>query len=266
MGAGRNEHGEYLIDTSKPDVARVYDAILGGKDNYAADRDEACRILQAVPDAADLARVNRAFLAKAVTWAANHGVTSFLDLGCGFPYAPLIHQTARAAAPQADIKVVYLDRDPVVVSHVSALASGNGAVAVRADLTCPDAVLAGPAREPVAGVLAGRCLVILGLVLHWLDAAQAGEVVADWAGRLVPGSYVAVTAGWCPDPVQAADLAVAVTADRWRNRGPATMDRIMAAAGLRLLRARAANVECWPFMPSKDGSAAQIVGGIGIRD
>lgn len=265
MAAPGHEPGP-LIDTSRPDVARVYDAILGGKDNYAADREEACRILQACPDAAKLARVNRRFVSSAVTWAANHGVTSFLDLGCGLPHPrPLTHETAAAAAPGADLRVVYADRDPVVISHMSALAAGNGVSAVLADLTCPDAVLACPdARPGVAAVPAGRCLVILGLVLHWMDAEQAGEVVADWAGRLVPGSCVAVTAGWCPDARQAERLAAAITADRWRNHGPETMDRVMKEAGLRLLRERTANVKDWPFLPARDGSGAQVIGGIGV--
>src|SRR5206468_12729437 len=135
------------FDPSTPSIARVYDYLLGGKDNFAVDREAAQRLMAVAPLAAEVTRENRQFLARAVAWAANHGITQFIDLGCGMPTAPNTHETARAISPGA--RVVYLDNDVVVLSHLRALAAkGNpGATVVDGDVrevaTILDAVAAG---------------------------------------------------------------------------------------------------------------------------
>src|SRR3954468_20313380 len=98
-------------------MARVYDYWLGGKDNFAADREAAEAMLKDHPGLRALARQNRTFVLKAVTGAASRGIPQFLDLGGGLPASPAVHDAARDAEPPA--RVVYVDRDPVVVSHVS---------------------------------------------------------------------------------------------------------------------------------------------------
>ena len=102
------------FDASRPNIARVYDFWLGGKDNYAADRAEAVRLLEVFPLLPLRARQNRLFLARAVSWLARDcGVRQFLDIGCGLPTAQNTHQVAQAAHP--DCRVAYVDRDPVVI-------------------------------------------------------------------------------------------------------------------------------------------------------
>ena len=107
------------FDPSVPSIARVYDFFLGGKDNFAADRALAEEQIAFAPLIPALARENRQFLARAVTWAAHQGIAQFIDLGCGMPTTPNTHESARAVVP--DAKVAYLDNDPVVLGHLNAL-------------------------------------------------------------------------------------------------------------------------------------------------
>ena len=113
-------------------TSRIYDYVLGGKDNYAADRAEAERLVAIYPQLPRLARHNRLFLVRAVTWLAGRGIRQFLDIGCGLPTAQNTHQIAQAA--RSDCRVAYVDSDPVVVTHARALLSGAGVTAVPGDL------------------------------------------------------------------------------------------------------------------------------------
>jgi len=108
------------FDTGVPHPARVYDYWLGGKDNYAADREVAEQVLQVMPVMAEVARGCRLFLAAVVSYlAADLGIRQFLDIGTGLPTADNTHQVAQRAAPEA--RVVYVDNDPIVLAHASAL-------------------------------------------------------------------------------------------------------------------------------------------------
>jgi hypothetical protein len=131
------------FDASAPNMARVYNYLLGGKDHYAADRSQARRLLAIYPPLAAMARENRAFLGRAITWAAQQGIAQFLDLGAGLPARPNAHQVARTVTPAA--AVAYIDHDPVVLAHARALlATSSGVGAAGADLRDPPAVLAAP--------------------------------------------------------------------------------------------------------------------------
>jgi O-methyltransferase involved in polyketide biosynthesis len=186
------------LDTSRPSIARVYDYWLGGKDNFAADRDMADKLEDIYPGVRHMTVSNRQFLVRAVTWAARQGITQFLDLGAGLPTVENTHRTARAVTPGAH--VVYVDNDPVAVSHSSALLAGTpGISAVRADLTEPGAVLADPAVRATID-LSRPVAVILAMVLHFLAAAEARRVVTGYTAALAPGSYVIASVGRCDDP------------------------------------------------------------------
>ena len=117
-GPGGNS-GSCGFDPDKPSAARVYDYLLGGKDNFAADRDAAAKLLEALPDAAQAAKANRAFLAAAVGYVASRGIDQFVDICAGLPTAPNVHESARQAVPKA--RVAYVDNDPLVVTHARAL-------------------------------------------------------------------------------------------------------------------------------------------------
>ena len=128
------------FDTSVPHNARVYNYLLGGKDNFAADRQAGERFLAAYPNAVHSVRANRAFLARAVRFlASDMGIRQFLDIGTGIPTASNTHEVAQRFAP--DSRIVYVDNDPIVLSHARALlkSSPEGACAyVDADLRVPD--------------------------------------------------------------------------------------------------------------------------------
>jgi O-methyltransferase involved in polyketide biosynthesis len=180
------------FDPTTPSIARVYDYLLDGKDNFAVDREIAERMMAVAPLTAEVTRENRQFLARAVTWAANQGITQFIDLGCGMPTAPNTHETARAISPGA--RVVYLDNDAVVLSHLRALvAKGKpGVTVVDGDMsevaTVLDAVAAG------IDLSAPACL-LMGFLLHFFAPDAARDLVARYVAALAPGSYVVLSAG-----------------------------------------------------------------------
>jgi hypothetical protein len=103
------------FDPTTPSIARIYDYLLDGKDNFAVDREVAEKLLAVAPLTVEVTRENRQFLALAVTWAANQGISQFIDLGCGMPTVPNTHETARAVNPGA--QVAYVDDDAVVLSQ-----------------------------------------------------------------------------------------------------------------------------------------------------
>ena len=183
------------FDAGRANIARVYDALLGGKDNYAADRAEAARLLALYPDLRQKARENRLFLATAVRWlAAECGIRQYLDLGSGLPTGGSnTHEVVHAVSPACG--VAYVDIDPVAVAHADALLAVSERVqAVRGDLADPVAILA---EEKVRRVidLGEPVAVILAMVLHFFDAETAAQIVAGYAAAVVPGSYLVISAG-----------------------------------------------------------------------
>ena len=181
------------FDVSRPNVARVYDVLLGGKDNFAADREAAGQLLEAVPDAAVAARENRAFLSRAVRFLCQEaGIRQFLDLGAGLPAAGAVHEMTEGAVPPA--QVVYADNDPMVLRHAEALISGQmWAEAVHADLRQPRLLLTQPAVQRLIN-LAEPVAVLLVAVLHFLDEADDPYAVVDYLkDQIAPGSYVVIS-------------------------------------------------------------------------
>jgi SAM-dependent methyltransferase len=181
-----------LFDPSCPNIARVYDYWLGGKDNFPADRAEAERLIAVYPQIPLLARQSRLFLTRAVQWTAKQGVTQFLDLGCGLPTGRNTHEIAQAVHP--DCRVVYVDADPVVLSHARALLRGPGVTAIHGDLGEPSEILADLRARHLIN-LAEPTVVILGMVLHFFDAATARDIVATFARAVTPGSYFVLSVG-----------------------------------------------------------------------
>ncbi|MEU9980858.1 SAM-dependent methyltransferase [Streptomyces sp. NPDC050856] len=192
------------IDTSRPHPARMYDWFLGGKDNYPVDEEMARQLLTLDARGRDMARVNRAFMHRAVRWLAAHGVRQYLDIGTGIPTEPNLHQIAQAAAPRS--RIVYCDNDPIVLAHAEALlrSTPEGATAyIQADAREPDVIL-----ERAGEVLDLTRPVALSLLalLHFVDDEDgAYDLVRRLVERLPSGSYLVlshVTGDF--DPVNAA--------------------------------------------------------------
>ncbi|WP_246076343.1 SAM-dependent methyltransferase [Amycolatopsis cihanbeyliensis] len=181
-----------IVDTSVPSGARTYDFLLGGAHNFAADRAMAEQVEGAVPGIRDAARLNRAFLARAVRLLIDKGIRQFLDVGSGIPTVGNVHEIAQRHAP--DYRVVYVDRDPIAVAHSELMLSGNERAGIaHADMRDPESVLASePARrlldfdEPLG-------LLFL-LVLHWVpNEADPLALMARYRNAIAPGSYLAIT-------------------------------------------------------------------------
>jgi hypothetical protein len=181
------------LNPEPPNVARIYDALLGGKDNYAADREAARALAAAVPGVAEAARENRAFLGRAVRFlASRHHVTQFLDIGTGLPTGEHVHQVARQVAP--DARVAYVDNDPVVIAHARALLAGQpGIAAVTGDLRCPRDLLASPAVRDILD-FSRPVAVLMVAVLHFVtddeDPWAAARCIVD---HLAPGSFLVIS-------------------------------------------------------------------------
>jgi hypothetical protein len=181
------------IDLSRPSVARMYDYYLGGKDNYAVDRDAAEQALRLVPNGRVLARENRAFLGRVVRYLAGEcGIRQFLDIGSGLPTRENVHQVAQDIAP--DSRVVYVDNDPIVLCHGRALLATNDDTAViTADLRDPASILdhrqlrrlIDPSR-PVA--------VLMIAILHFItDHQRPYGLTGAFRSWMAPGSYLALS-------------------------------------------------------------------------
>jgi O-methyltransferase involved in polyketide biosynthesis len=249
------------FDPSTPSIARVYDYFLGGRDNFAADRELAQRLIEIFPPVPVTVRENKQFLNRAVSWAAGEGISQFIDVGCGMPTTPSTHGSARVSHPGA--RVAYVDTDPIVLSHLRGLPAREqaGLTIVDADARDVDKVLA--AIAPGLDLTAPSCLIMAAL-LHFFPVEAGRELVARYAAALAPGSYVILTMG----------LADGAAADRFfdlYSKGPAPLYKHSAEdfasffGGLPLLPPGVADARAWrpgwpmaSVPPKRDGE--MIVG------
>jgi hypothetical protein len=252
-------------DPAIPNQARVYDYLLGGKDNYAADRAAVDEVLVAVPDVRRMARANRAFAMRAVAVIAQAGVRQFIDLGTGIPTSPSVHEVARRADPAA--RVVYVDHDPVVQAHNEALlASDRRLTTVLADIRRPEMVVGHREvqrqidfTEPV-GVL---CIATLHLVR---DEDDPGGIISRFRDRMARGSYLVVSQFSTDSDAAAAAKLHAVDAGTPVETYFRSRDEISCFFdGLELLAPGLVSVDEWrPEVPEAP-TQLKIVGGVGRK-
>ena len=186
------DHVPPEIDTTRPSVARVYDAILGGKDNFAVDREVAAEAIAIMGDRGNGARLNRAALGRAVRYMALQGVEQFLDLGSGLPTVQNTHQIAQMINPAA--RVVYVDNDPTVFLHGKALLADDASTTVvLADIRTPDALLAAAEVRGLLDFGKPVGLILNAVIHHLLDEEDPNGIVARYKQELAPGSYMQLT-------------------------------------------------------------------------
>jgi S-adenosyl methyltransferase len=173
-----------------PSVARVYDFMLGGKDNFAVDREVVAQVLKVVPDALEGPRAIRACLRRAVRhMVTNAGIEQFIDLGSGLPTEDNVHQVAQRHHPGS--RVVYVDHDPVVVAHGSALLVTDGSTTViPADLRTPDAVLKHPETHRLIDFDRPIGLIMSSVLQYVPDADRPREALAAYSEAMPPGSHL----------------------------------------------------------------------------
>ena len=183
------------MDTTVPHSARIWNYWLGGKDNYAVDRAAGDGYAQVFPGITDVARASRSFLTRSIRYLAGEaGIRQFLDIGTGLPTADNTHQVAQRIAPGA--RIVYVDNDPLVLTHARALLTSTpeGATAyIHADLRDPAKIMAEAAKtldfaQPIALILSG----ILG---HVTDTGEARSIVHRLMDALPSGSYLSINDG-----------------------------------------------------------------------
>jgi S-adenosyl methyltransferase len=208
-----SERTSDALDTSVAHIARVYDYLLGGKDNFEADRAAGDAMMQAYPDIANSMRSNRQFLARSVRYLAeDEGVRQFLDIGTGIPTANNTHEVAQSIAP--DCRVVYVDRDPVVLIHARALLTSlpEGVTDyIEADIRDPQTILTHAASvldfsQPIALMLAA--------ILHFVPAGDHPyEIVTTLLDALPAGSFLTLS-----HPGLDVDAAAPEAARRFNSR------------------------------------------------
>lgn len=195
----------------EPSAARVYDYYLDGDSNWAIDREFARRAMKLVPQVKPIARMNRGWLRTVVAEALDHGITQFLDLGAGIPTVGSTHETARAhASADTDVRVVYVDNEPVATAHGAALLSRSGADdhagMVLGDLRDPESILADATTQRLLDFDRPVC-VLLVAVLHFVGGGDdVPGLLARYRNAVPAGSWIAISQ-MCHDDAAPADAA-----------------------------------------------------------
>lgn len=249
MASGRRDISTVSID--RPNSARTYGWLLGGKDNYEADRRFMETQLKSFPIALDITRQNRQFLYRAVRFLTEEaGIRQFIDMGCGLPTDNNVHQVAAQFA--ADAHVVYIDIDPVVLAHGrAALGDETSTIMVTADIRDQDSILANADvlrlidfSEPVA-------VLFLAVGAHLVDESDPRRVLHTVVDNAAPGSYLAFSQVVCEQPERAAAMTRGVRAVGipWQTRLPAEVDHLLD--GLEPVEPGLVNVVDWRPMPDQ---------------
>jgi O-methyltransferase involved in polyketide biosynthesis len=260
---GLNPDGVASLDTTRPNVARVWDYWLGGKDNFAADRALAEKMLSINPLAAQMARENRQFLNRSVSHVTRAGIRQFIDVGAGLPTADNTHEIAQRIAPGA--KVAYLDHDSLVVRHADALlATSHSVIALDGDARDPRAILADPDLNRLIDFTQPVCIVLCG-VLHFLDFEVSREAVATFVDAIAAGSYVILSVG-VGDQELSSDFVAAYKAAYLRIYSPEEFSSFFA--GLELVPPGVVPAQGWTGddeVPALEPRAASFLVGVGRK-
>ena len=261
------------IDTSRPHPARMYDFYLGGKDNYEVDRDAAQRVVDLFPDIVSTARSGRDFMGRAVRFMVESGVRQIIDLGTGIPTSPNTHQVAQAASP--DVRVAYVDNDPIVATHAGAHLLGTGNTGFfLGDIRDPQSILGHPTIGELIDFGQPVGLMMLA-VLHFIrDDEDPAGLVAAYRDALPAGSHLVLshaTADFHP-PVTGVESAKDVYRDRQATATVTTRTHARIAGfftGFDLVEPGLVQPPLWrPDGPAPDaGELARIGGyaGLGVK-
>jgi hypothetical protein len=188
------------VDFRRPNVARVYDVFLGGKDNFAADREFADKAMEIAPKAPLAARANRDFLRRVVRYLVGEaGIDQLLDLGSGLPTQGNVSEVAHEINPA--VRVVYVDNDPVVYTHSKALlADAQTTDIVNGDVRRPAEILANPAVRALIDFDRPAGLLLIAILHHIEDEDDPAGIAAQLRDALPPGSYLAISSFRMPGP------------------------------------------------------------------
>ncbi|MET7282290.1 SAM-dependent methyltransferase [Kribbella sp. NPDC005582] len=181
------------FDVTKPSIARTYDYLLGGKDNFAVDRAFGDKFIHDLPGSNQIALDNRGALIRAIgELVTTAGIRQFVDLGSGLPTADNVHQVAQRFAPEA--KVVYVDNDPIVLAHGRAiLAENDNTAVIQADLREPKTIVENPETQRLIDFTEPVAVIFSATLHHVNDDEDPAGLVRFWHDRIVAGSHVFIS-------------------------------------------------------------------------
>jgi hypothetical protein len=251
---------------SVPNVARIYDYLLGGKDNYQADRDAAERLKKIFPEVELVCRQNRHFLERVVRFlVSRRGIRQIIDIGTGLPTQGNVHQVAQDADPAT--RVVYVDYDRVVIRHAEALLARNERVAVvHADLRTPRELIAHRDMRKMIDFSQPVAVLILATLHFIADDERPDEILRLLRATMAPGSYLALS-HITADNVDPSDSKSAqqIYASASARAIPRTRDEILRFFGdMELLPPGLVNINAWPGARVRPvpGSSVLMYGGV----
>jgi hypothetical protein len=247
-----SKEGPPPFSAGVPVPARLYDYCLGGKDNFAVDREAVLAVSAQIPEAVDTARANRRFLYRVVRFLARDaGIRQFIDMGSGLPTQNNVHEVAQRFHPEA--RVVYVDHDPLVVTYGRALlANDDKTMAITADMTEPAAILDDPTVRRLIDFSAPVAVLFLS-VAHFIAAdATVRHMLGTVVDAIRPGSYIAFSqiAGPTREAAEQSNDIMKARGVVWKNR--IKDDVIEFLHGLEPVEPGLVNVEDWrpdPFQP-----------------
>ena len=258
-----------LLNIRKPNVARVYDCLLGGKDSFQPDRDAAARLQRFLPDVARAARENRYFLERVVRYLVGQaGIRQIIDIGTGLPTQDNVHEVAQRIAPGT--RVVYVDNNRVVVRHGMALLATNKDVAmVESDLRTPREMMTDPDTRRLID-FNGPVAVLMLASLHFVtDADNPRAILRLWRETMHPGSYLAIS-HITADEVQPAVAKAAQ--DVYADASAPAVPRALAEVesffdGFELIPPGVVNINSWPVPVPEHATQRRVLlyGGVGRR-
>jgi SAM-dependent methyltransferase len=181
------------IDPATPSIARTYDYMIGGKDNFASDRVVGDKIKQQLPGAVAIAVDNRKVLVRAVRHLVEEaGVQQFIDVGSGLPTADNVHQVAQRHAPET--RIVYVDNDPIVLAHGRALLDENDRTTViQADIRKPSEILNNTVVQQLIDFDRPVGIILCAILHHLLDEEDPAGIVTTLLDGVPSGSHVFIT-------------------------------------------------------------------------
>ncbi|WP_084526294.1 SAM-dependent methyltransferase [Nocardia vaccinii] len=243
--------------------ARVYDYLLGGKDNLEIDRGIAHQMLSRTPDLKTLVWFTRGFMRKAVEMAADAGIRQFIDLGSGIPNSPNVHEVAREIEPAA--RVVYVDYNPVVVAHCDALlAKSPGIAALLGDIRRPHDILDELTDRALIDLDEPVAITLVGVLHYVMDDEHPAEIIAAFRDRLAPGSYVAIAHGSSDTAPEVLQTLTGTNGTSAQVAFRSTAQTEAFLAGLELLEPGVVPVQKW-LRPGLPDTRMVMLGAIGRK-
>ena len=270
-GSGRQGDPWHVTppDTTLPNAARIYDFLLGGKDNFTVDREAAARLLELIPDGAGACQDNRQFLGRAVRYlTAERGIRQFIDIGTGLPTQGNVHEIAQGIAPEA--RVVYVDYDPIVITHANALlAKQPSVIAHQGDLREPEKIIGHPAVQEHIDFSKPMAILLVAVMHFVTEGEDPGHIAQVLKDAMPPGSYLVLTHITADDiDHKASEAAQRVYQGASAPVVPRSHAEIMGFfEGLALVEPGVVNVRDWrPTVQRHPGRQRSLMyGGVGLK-